>query len=454
MTKSLVVIGSQWGDEGKGKFTDYYAGIADVVVRYAGGDNAGHSIKIGEKRFAVNLIPSGIFNPDTINIIGNGCVLNPKNITKEINYLLENGIDLSNLKISDKAHIILPYHREIDALQETRRGKDKIGTTKKGIGPAYMDKMERVGIRVCDFINEELFAEKLRLNIENKNDLIKNFYNSDLVFDFDEVYNEYVEYARFLKQYVCETSSLIDRLISEDKKVLFEGAQGILLDIDHGTYPFVTSSNPLGAVCSGAGVGFNHLNNVLGITKAYTTRVGNGPFPSKLPQQGIQDAKFFEENPWYTEDDLGTHGTNVLANHIRTVGREFGVVSKRPRIIGWFDAVAMKYARIVGGITHLSITLVDVLNGVEEVKICTGYKLNGDVIDYIPSSLEEFNKCEPIYEVLPGWDQDFSNIEKFEDLQPNLQNYLKRIEELVGAKVAIVSYGPDRSETLILDELI
>lgn len=454
MTKSLVVIGSQWGDEGKGKFTDYYAGIADVVVRYAGGDNAGHSIKIGEKRFAVNLIPSGIFNPGTINIIGNGCVLNPKNIVKEIEYLEENGIDLSNLKISDKAHIILPYHQEIDALQETKRGKDKIGTTKKGIGPSYMDKMERVGIRVCDLMNDEIFAKKLKLNIENKNSLIKEYFGSEIQFDFDTMYEEFLGYANKLRKFVCETSSLIDKLIQEDKKVLFEGAQGILLDIDHGTYPFVTSSNPLGAVCSGAGVGFSHLNNVLGITKAYTTRVGNGPFPSKLEQQGINDAKYIPENPWYTQDDLGNHGTNELARHIRTVGREFGVVSGRPRIVGWFDAVAMKYARIVGGITHLSITLVDVLKDLEEIKICTGYELDGEIIDYIPSSLESFEKCTPIYETLPGWSEEISNVNSFEELPVNLQNYLKRIEELVGAKVAIVSYGPDRNETLILEDLI
>lgn len=422
--KTVAVVGSQWGDEGKGKVIDFLATQADVVVRGQGGNNAGHTLVVDGKKFALRLIPSGILNPNTINVIGNGIVFDPKGFFEEIEMLESNGISTKNIKISDRAHIVFPYHKELDGLAEEARGDNKIGTTKKGIGPCYMDKTERSGIRVCDLMDKEIFAKKLKLQVDAKNKLVTGVYGKEAMFDFDEIYNEFIVYAEKMRPYVEDTTVIVYDAIKANKKVLFEGAQGTLLDLDLGTYPFVTSSHPTsGGFAVGAGVGPNMIKDVVGIVKAYTTRVGEGPFVTEL----------FDET----------------GERIRTQGREFGTVTGRARRCGWFDAVIVKYAARVNGITSISFMLLDVLTGFDKIKICTAYKMGDKIINNFPASLEDLAKCEPVYEELDGWNEDLTNIEKFEDLPENAKKYIARIEELVGVNVDLVSVGPNRTQTII-----
>ena len=422
--KTVAVVGSQWGDEGKGKVIDFLATQADVVVRGQGGNNAGHTLVVDGKKFALRLIPSGILNPNTINVIGNGIVFDPKGFFEEIEMLESNGISTKNIKISDRAHIVFPYHKELDGLAEEARGDNKIGTTKKGIGPCYMDKTERSGIRVCDLMDKEIFAKKLKLQVDAKNKLVTGVYGKEAMFDFDEIYNEFIVYAEKMRPYVEDTTVIVYDAIKANKKVLFEGAQGTLLDLDLGTYPFVTSSHPTsGGFAVGAGVGPNMIKDVVGIVKAYTTRVGEGPFVTEL----------FDET----------------GERIRTQGREFGTVTGRARRCGWFDAVIVKYAARVNGITSISFMLLDVLTGFDKIKICTAYKMGDKIINNFPASLEDLAKCEPVYEELDGWNEDLTNIEKFEDLPENAKKYIARIEELIDVNIDLVSVGPNRTQTII-----
>ena len=422
--KTVAVVGSQWGDEGKGKVIDFLATQADVVVRGQGGNNAGHTLVVDGKKFALRLIPSGILNPNTINVIGNGIVFDPKGFFEEIEMLESNGISTKNIKISDRAHIVFPYHKELDGLAEEARGDNKIGTTKKGIGPCYMDKTERSGIRVCDLMDKEIFAKKLKLQVDAKNKLVTGVYGKEAMFDFDEIYNEFIVYAEKMRPYVEDTTVIVYDAIKANKKVLFEGAQGTLLDLDLGTYPFVTSSHPTsGGFAVGAGVGPNMIKDVVGIVKAYTTRVGEGPFVTEL----------FDET----------------GERIRTQGREFGTVTGRARRCGWFDAVIVKYAARVNGLTSISFMLLDVLTGFDKIKICTAYKMGDKIINNFPASLEDLAKCEPVYEELDGWNEDLTNIEKFEDLPENAKKYIARIEELIGVNIDLVSVGPNRAQTII-----
>ena len=421
--KTVAIVGSQWGDEGKGKVIDYLATQADVVVRGQGGNNAGHTLVVDGKKYALHLIPSGVLNPETINVIGNGIVFDPKGFLDELAKLNADNIDTKNIKISDRAHVIFPYHKELDALAEEARGDNKIGTTKKGIGPCYMDKTERSGIRICDLMDKEVFAKKLKAQIDAKNKIVKNIYGAE-EFDFEAIYNEYVEYAEKIRPYVDDTSVIVYDAIKAGKKVLFEGAQGTLLDLDLGTYPFVTSSHPTsGGFSIGAGVGPNMIKDVVGIVKAYTTRVGEGPFVTEL------------------NDETG--------DKIRTQGREFGTTTGRARRCGWFDAVIVRYAARVNGLTSISLMLLDVLTGFDTVKICTSYKMGDKILKEFPASLEDLAKCEPIYEELEGWTEDLTSIEKFEDLPENAKKYVAKIEELVGVSVDMVSVGPNRAQTIV-----
>ena len=421
---SVVIVGSQWGDEGKGKMTDYLSQDADVVVRSQGGNNAGHTIAFDGKKFALRLVPSGIFGKDKLAVIGNGVVINPPALLKELHYLQDNGIDISGLRISSRSHVTFPYHILLDKCQEEAKGDHKVGTTKNGIGPTYMDKVSRVGIRMCDLLEKDTFETKLRRNLAEKNELFTKLYHVDPI-NFDDIFESYYEYGQELKKYVTDTSRIVNDALDNGQRVLFEGAQGVMLDVDQGTYPYVTASNPIaGGVCTGVGVGPNKINTVVGICKAYSTRVGAGPFPTEL--------------------------TDEIGDRIRETGHEYGTVTGRPRRVGWFDSVAMRHARRVSGISCLSLNLLDVLTGLKTVMICKAYKLDGKEIDYYPASLKELDRCEPVYEELPGWDEDITGVKKFEDLPVNAQNYLKRVSELSEVPLATVSVGADRIQTIIV----
>ncbi|WP_123054883.1 adenylosuccinate synthase [Clostridium sp. JN-1] len=426
---AFIVLGAQWGDEGKGKMTDYLAKSAEVVVRFQGGNNAGHTVEVGDKQYKLHLIPSGILYEDKLNIIGNGVVLDPKSLFEEISYLEGLGVKVTpeNLMISDRAQVVMPYHRVLDGVKEKSRGKNDIGTTGKGIGPCYTDKAERSGIRVCDLMHTEVFEEKLKHNIEMKNDIITKVFGGNAL-NFVDIYNEYLEYSKKLKPFVKDISVEVYKNIKSGKKVLFEGAQGTLLDIDYGTYPYVTSSNTIaGGVCTGAGVGPTMISNIVGIAKAYTTRVGKGPFPTEL---------FDETGDW-----------------IREKGHEYGVTTGRARRCGWLDLVILKTSARISGLTSFAVTKIDTLAGLEKVKVCVGYKMDGKVIDYVPASLEDLAKCEPIYEELDGWDESIENARTYEDLPENAKAYLKKIEELTETKVSIVSVGPKRDQTIKVSEI-
>ncbi|WP_124057747.1 adenylosuccinate synthase [Vaginisenegalia massiliensis] len=422
---SVVVVGTQWGDEGKGKITDFLSEQAEFIARYQGGDNAGHTIQFADKKFKLHLIPSGIFNPEKLSIIGNGVVVNPKALLEELAYLHEEGVDTSGLRISSRAQIILPYHIVLDRLQEEAKGDKKIGTTIKGIGPAYTDKAARSGIRMIDLLDKEVFAELLKTNLAEKNKIIEKVYGAEPL-DYQTILDEYYEYGQQIKDYVAETSVILNDGLDQGKKVLFEGAQGVMLDIDHGTYPFVTSSNPIaGGVTVGNGIGPCKINRVVGVCKAYTSRVGDGPFPTEL----------FDE----------------IGHQIREVGREYGTTTGRPRRVGWFDSVVMRHSRRVSGITDLSLNSIDVLTGLETVKICTAYQTSqGQTIEYYPASLKLLADCTPIFEELPGWTEDITQCQNFDELPTNAQNYVKRICQLVGVELATLSVGPNREQTMII----
>lgn len=424
---SVVVVGTQWGDEGKGKITDFLSANAEVIARYQGGDNAGHTIVIDGKKFKLHLIPSGIFFPEKISVIGNGVVINPKSLVKELAYLHDEGVSTDSLRISDRAHVILPYHIELDRLQEESKGDNKIGTTIKGIGPAYMDKAARVGIRIADLLDRDVFAERLRINLEEKNRQFTKLYDAEAL-SFDDIFEEYYEYGQQIKQYVTDTSVILNDALDNGKRVLFEGAQGVMLDIDQGTYPFVTSSNPVaGGVTIGSGVGPSKIDKVVGVCKAYTSRVGDGPFPTDL----------FDE----------------VGDRIREVGHEYGTTTGRPRRVGWFDSVVMRHSRRVSGITNLSLNSIDVLSGLDTVKICVAYDLDGKRIDYYPASLEQLKRCKPIYEELPGWSEDITGVRHLDELPENARNYVRRVGELVGVRISTFSVGPDRDQTNILESV-
>lgn len=420
---SVVVVGTQWGDEGKGKITDYLSEKAEVIVRYQGGNNAGHTIKFNNVTYKLHLIPSGVFYSKTC-ILGNGMVINPKELVKELEYLNEKGISTNNIRISDRAHVILPYHVELDDVQEARKGDNKIGTTKKGIGPAYMDKAARVGIRIVDLLDYDEFKRKLTTNLKEKNLLFTK------VFEIEEmklvdILDEYFEYGQKFSKYVCDTSKVLNHSIDEGENVLFEGAQGAMLDIDHGTYPFVTSSNPIaGGVTIGSGVGPSKINDVIGVTKAYTTRVGDGPFPTEIHSE--------------------------IGNQIRRVGREYGTTTGRPRRIGWFDSIIVRHAKRVSGITGLSLNSIDVLSGIKQLKICVAYKYKGKLVTEFPASLKVLAECEPVYEEMQGWTEDITGVKTLDELPENAQRYIERILQLTEIPLTIFSVGPDRSQTNVV----
>ncbi|MFC0561268.1 adenylosuccinate synthase [Halalkalibacter alkalisediminis] len=418
---SVVVVGTQWGDEGKGKITDYLSEKAEVVARYQGGNNAGHTIVFGGEKYKLHLIPSGIFYKDKECVIGNGMVIDPKALVEELAYLHERNVDTSNLRISNRAHVILPYHLKLDIVEEERKGANKIGTTKKGIGPAYMDKAARIGIRMADLLDKETFEEKLERNLEEKNRMFEKYYEVE-GFTKEEILEEYFEYGQQVAKYVTDTSVVLNDALDEGRRVLFEGAQGVMLDIDQGTYPFVTSSNPIaGGVTIGSGVGPSKINHVVGVSKAYTTRVGDGPFPTEL------------------HDEIG--------DLIREVGNEYGTTTGRPRRVGWFDSVVVRHARRVSGITDLSLNSIDVLTGIKTLKICTAYKYRGEVMEHFPASLKILAECEPVFEELPGWEEDITGVKSLDELPVNARHYIERVSQLSGIPLTIFSVGPDRNQT-------
>jgi len=424
---TVVVVGAQWGDEGKGKVIDYLAMHAHVVVRGQGGNNAGHSVVVGDEKYALHLIPSGILNPETLNVIGNGVVFDPKGFLEEIEGLKNRGISVENIVVSDRAHIVFPYHNRIDELAEESRGSDQIGTTKKGIGPCYMDKVERSGIRVCDFVDDLIFERIFRKQIKAKNEIITKIYGSEAL-DEDVLVADYIELAKKIKPYVADTSIMVHDAVSKNKNVLLEGAQGTFLDLDYGTYPYVTSSHPTaGGFTIGSGIGPSGIKEVIGITKAYTTRVGKGPFVTEL--------------------------SDAVGDQIRIAGREFGTTTGRPRRCGWLDLVMVNYSIRVNGMTCIALMLLDVMSEFEEIKICTGYKRGEAVIKDFPASLNVLSECQPIYETFKGWQTDISKCQTYEALPIEAKAYIERIEQFTGIPVKIVSVGPKRSETIIRDEL-
>lgn len=424
---AVVLIGAQWGDEGKGKITDFLAEKADMVVRYQGGNNAGHTVVINNETYKLHLIPSGIFYPQKICVIGNGLVVDPQVFIEELEYLESRGISTSNLRLSSKAQVIMPYHRLLDFLEEEYKGEQKVGTTKRGIGPAYKDKASRTGIRVVDLLDPEEFSAKLEYNLKEKNLIINKIYGQqELV--FQDILEEYLGYAERIRPYVTDASLEVNNYLNQGKKVLFEGAQGTLLDLDHGTYPYVTSSNPVaGGACIGAGVGPTRIGKVVGVMKSYTTRVGEGPFPTEL-----------------------TCDTGEL---IRSRGGEYGTTTGRPRRCGWFDAVIARYAVRINGISDLAFTKLDVLTGMDTLKICTGYRCQGQELTEFPQSLKILAGCEAVYEEMPGWQSDLTQISKYDDLPPAAKNYVERIEQLTGVPITMLAVGPGRNQTIIRSEI-
>ncbi len=423
---NIIIIGTQWGDEGKGKVVDLLAEHADCVVRFQGGNNAGHTMVVDGKQIISHIIPSGILQGKTC-IIGNGVVVDPLVLAEEIDYIRSMGIEINEdkLKISDKAHLIMPYHTKIDLAREESKGENKIGTTGRGIGPCYEDKAARRGIRFIDLLDPQEFEEKVKKALEEKNRYLEAFFSADTL-DAESIINQYRELADKLAPYVTDTSVFLNQALKNNQQLLFEGAQGTHLDIEHGTYPFVTSSNTVaGNACCGSGVGPQAITGVIGIVKAYTTRVGRGPFPTELL------------------DDIG--------DAIQEKGAEFGATTGRRRRCGWLDMVVLNNSARLNGLTGLAITKLDVLGGLDSLEICTGYELDGNTIQYFPSSLKKLEACRPVYETLPGWEEDISVVRAFDDLPQNAKNYLKRIEELSEIPIKIVSVGPGREETIVLE---
>ncbi len=428
MAKAVVIVGTQWGDEGKGKIVDLYAEDADVIARFQGGNNAGHTLVVKGEQTILHLIPSGILHNNKICIVGNGVVVDPKVIIQEIDDLKSRNLfpPNTNLFISETAHIIMPYHRRLDSARESRKGHKKIGTTGRGIGPCYEDKVARVGIRFCDLLDDKIFREKLNRNVEEKNFFLTEYFKEEPV-DEQTIYNEYRIYADRLKQYVTDTSIIIAKEITNGKNILFEGAQGCHLDIEHGTFPFVTSSSTVaGNACCGSGVGPTEIDSVIGICKAYTTRVGEGPFVTELT------------------DDIG--------NRIQEVGKEFGATTGRKRRCGWLDIVLVRQSVRVSGITGIAMTKLDVLTGIETLKICVGYKIDGkEFTESVPSNLQIVAQCQPVYEEMDGWTEDISKARNIQELPTNARKYVERMEELAGVKVFLVSVGAGRDETIIVE---
>jgi adenylosuccinate synthase len=424
--KNVVVVGAQWGDEGKGKVVDIYTEFADDVVRYQGGNNAGHTLVVGDEKIVLHLIPSGVLHPGKRCIIGNGVVLDPEVFIREITNLKSKGRleDDSCLLLSESLHIIMPYHKRIDIARETKSGAMKIGTTGRGIGPAYEDKIGRRGIRLMDLIDPEAFARKLREFLEEKNFILEKFLGSE-PFTFEEIFDQYNGYAEIIRKYCADTTLILHRDLRGGKKALFEGAQGSLLDVDHGTYPYVTSSSTCaGGACTGAGVSPRDIHEIIGISKAYITRVGSGPFPTEL------------------EDADG--------EKLRRIGQEFGATTGRPRRCGWFDALVARYAVRLNGLTGIALTKLDVLDDFATIRICTGYSYDGKVLDELPANLDVFGKCRPVYEEMPGWQEDISGARTFAELPEKARNYVRRLEELSGCPIVLVSVGPRRDQTIML----
>ena len=422
------MIGAQWGDEGKGKITDLLSRSADVVVRSQGGVNAGHTVVVAEKTFKLHLIPSGILYPNTECIIGSGTVIDPQVLIEEIEQLKALGVTVDNLYISQTAHITMPYHRKIDRASEESRGEYKIGTTGRGIGPTYADKSERTGIRVLDLMNSDHLHKQLGWTIDYKNVILEKLYNLPPL-DSEKVIEEYLKYAEYLKPFVVDSSLKIYQAVKEKKNILFEGAQGTLLDLDHGTYPYVTSSNPIaGGACVGAGVGPTTIDRVIGVAKAYTTRVGEGPFPTEL------------------NDGVG----QLLGD----LGAEFGTTTGRRRRCGWFDAVIGRYAVRINGLDCLAITKLDVLDELEEIKVCVAYEIDGETCNHFPTNASQFASCKPVYKTLPGWQESTTRCRSLSDLPKNALNYLKYMADLMKVPIAIVSVGPGRDQTIIVEDPI
>ncbi len=424
---TVVVVGTQWGDEGKGKVVDFLASQADVVARYQGGSNAGHTVMADGHVFKLHLLPSGILYKGCICIIGNDVVLDPVCLLQEIRELEAAGGSAEGLRISNRAHVVMPYHKVFDALQEKFKGDGKkVGTTGRGIGPCYADAADRIGIRVVSWMDRDAFAEGLKSVLECKNRILQAFGEKPI--DFKEIYEEYCGYADQLRKYVCDTGALVSQLIAEDKKVLFEGAQAAMLDLSHGTYPFVTSSHPTaGAVCVGLGIGPKYIHKVLGVVKAYATRVGEGPFPTEL--------------------------TDETGNRIREIAHEYGATTGRPRRCGWLDLAVIKYAVQLNGLDCIALTRLDILDSFDEIKICTGYRHNGQMLREFPASLKVLADVEPVYETLPGWKADTTMCRRFEELPEKCREYVERIGEVAGARVGIISVGPERDHTIVREKM-
>lgn len=424
---TAMVLGTQWGDEGKGKIVDYLAQKADVVIRSQGGNNAGHTVVADGQSFALRLLPSGILFSEKTCIIGNGVVVNPEVLLEEIDGMVKKGVTISKLEVSTRAHVIMPYHIRIDEEDEKLRGDDKIGTTKNGIGPCYADKINRVGIRIGDLMDRDVFYQKLKTNLELKNRLFATYYNCE-GFEFEEIFTKYTALAERIRPYVKDTEYSANQYIKEGKKVLFEGAQATMLDLDHGTYPFVTSSNPTaGGACVGSGVGPRMMSNIIGVVKAYTTRVGAGPFPAEQ--------------------------SNKIGEYLRETGHEFGTVTGRSRRCGWFDSVVVRYAAMLNSLDYLAITRLDILDGLDTINICKGYMYKGIELKEYPESLNILQDVEPVYEELPGWKTDISGCKSYDELPENARYYVERISQLVGVPLGIVSVGPDRSQTIVLHDV-
>ncbi|MFZ9774885.1 MAG: adenylosuccinate synthase [Candidatus Nanopelagicaceae bacterium] len=425
---AIALLGAQWGDEGKGKATDLLGEKVDYVVRYQGGNNAGHTVVIGDQKYALHLLPSGILSPGVIPVIGNGVVIDPSVLFEEIKGLNERGIDTSRLKISSNAHLITPYHRTIDKVSERFLGKSKIGTTGRGIGPAYADKINRIGIRIQDLFDPSILKQKVEGALRDKNQILIKVFNRKGL-EIDDVVNEYLGYAELLKPFVTDTSLLLNKALDQGKNILLEGSQGTLLDVDHGTYPFVTSSNPTaGGACTGSGIGPTRISRVIGIVKAYTTRVGSGPFPTEL----------FDED----------------GEKLRSIGGEVGVTTGRARRCGWYDALIARYAVRVNGLTDFFLTKLDVLTGWEKIPVCVAYEIDGKRVEELPASQSDFHHAKPIYEFLPGWNEDISKAKSLDQLPANAKAYVKYLEEISGAPVSAVGVGPERDQTISVRELI
>ena len=421
---TVVITGTQWGDEGKGKIVDYLASLADSVVRFQGGSNAGHTVSVNGEEYKLRLLPSGILYKGTHCIIGNGVVVDPQCMLEEMDAMTARGINVSGIKLSNRAHVVLPYHKIIDGIGDEGRGKNKIGTTKRGIGPCYIDRDDRIGIRVCDLIDKEEFAKRLKENLPAKNLILEKIYNHAPL-NYDEILAEYEGYADRLRPYVCDTIALINNEIDAGRKILFEGAQATMLDIDYGTYPYVTASHPIsGGVTVGAGVAPKKINKVVGVVKAYCTRVGEGPFP--------------------------TEQLNEIGDKLRDACHEYGTVTGRPRRTGWLDACVVRYAGLLSGIDYMAVTRLDILDSFDEIKMCVGYKLDDKPLDEMPASLKVLANVKPVYETFAGWKTDISGIRNYDDLPANAKIYLKRMAEVTKIKLGIVSVGPNRDQTIII----